>query len=126
MHNDDTYYNDEDYVIRVRPGYEIEARADGNKEAVWTGEIDISIIAGPDNPLDDESYSQVMHFVRMMCATVPIMEQSKELRDMEHDYVMKDIDREIEESYDESSVVVKHEDGNIIRLDFTSRTKGSA
>ena len=126
MHNDDESYNDEDYVIRVRPGYEMEARADGSKEAVWTGEIDISIITGPDNPLDDESYSQVMHFVRMMCATVPIMEHSKELRDMIHDYVMKDLDREIEESHNESSVVVHHEDGNVVRLDFTSRTKGSA
>ena len=79
-------FEDEDFIIRIRPSVE--------ENGEWTGEIDISIIAGPDNPLDDESYSQVMHFVRMMCATVPIMEQSKELRDMVHDYVMKDLDRE--------------------------------
>tara|TARA_E500000305_G_C3966037_1_gene209553 strand:+ start:188 stop:574 length:387 start_codon:yes stop_codon:yes gene_type:complete len=126
MHNDEEYYNDEDYVIRIRPGCDMQANANGRKEAVWTGEIDISIITGPDNPLDDESYSQVMHFVRMMCATVPLMESNKELRNLVHEFVMEELDLEDEEEYDEPSVVVKQEDGNVVRLQFSSKTKGSA
>ena len=57
---------DEDFIIRVRPF------ADDNGE--WSGEIDISIMAFPNNPMDDEDYGNVMHFCKMMCATVPIME----------------------------------------------------
>ena len=72
---------DEDFVIRLRP----YADDDGK----WSGEIDISIMAFPENQMDDDDYGQVMHFCKMMCATVPIMEESKEIRDIVHDYVMK-------------------------------------
>ena len=37
-------FEDEDFVIRVRPTVSDED---------WTGEIDISIISGPDTPMDD-------------------------------------------------------------------------
>ena len=75
---------DEDFIIRVRPF------ADDNGE--WSGEIDISIMAFPNNPMDDEDYGNVMHFCKMMCATVPIMEQEENIRNIVHEYVMKVID----------------------------------
>jgi len=110
---------DRDFVIRVRP------TASGDE---WTGEIDISIISQGDNPLSDESYGQVMHFCKMMCATVPIMERDETVRDMVHNYVMEVVDREtviFEEDEDDSLIITK-EDGNVIHLSFGSRTKGSA
>jgi hypothetical protein len=111
---------DEDFVIRIRPF----ADDDGK----WTGEIDVSIIAFPDNPMDDEDYGQVMHFAKMMCATVPIMEDSKEIRDIAHDYVMEVIDNEMDISVEleEEVGVEKTYDGNIIHLNFNSKTGGSA
>ena len=42
----------------------------------------------PDNPLDDEDYYKVMHFAKMMCASVPVMEESEDLRDIVHEYVV--------------------------------------
>ena len=75
-----------DFVIRVRP-----TENDGE----WTGEIDISIISQGDNPLDDESYGQVMHFCKMMCATVPIMEQDETIRNLIHTYVMEVVDNDV-------------------------------
>tara|TARA_R100000388_G_C7206628_1_gene141424 strand:+ start:163 stop:594 length:432 start_codon:yes stop_codon:yes gene_type:complete len=110
---------DRDFVIRVRP------TASGDE---WTGEIDISIISQGDNPLSDESYGQVMHFCKMMCATVPIMERDETVRDMVHNYVMEVVDREtviFEEDEDDSLIITK-EDGNVVHLSFGSRTKGSA
>jgi len=49
---------DEDFLIRIRPF--------ANDEGAWNGEIDISVIAMPDNPMDDEDYYHVMHFCKMM------------------------------------------------------------
>jgi hypothetical protein len=112
---------DEDFVIRIRPFADDDGR--------WTGEIDVSIIASPDNPMDDEDYGQVMHFAKMMCATVPIMEESKEIRDIAHDYVMEVIDNEMDisiELEEEEAGVEKTYDGNIIHLNFNSKTGGSA
>ena len=110
---------DRDFVIRVRP------TTSGDE---WTGEIDISIISQGDNPLNDESYRQVMHFCKMMCATVPIMEADETIRNMVHTYVMEVVENDtvlFEEDEDDSLIVTK-EDGNVVHLSFGSKTKGSA
>ena len=111
---------DEDFVIRIRPFADDDGR--------WTGEIDVSIMAFPENPMDDDDYGQVMHFAKMMCATVPIMEESKEIRDIAHDYVMEVIDNEMDISVEleEEAGVEKTYDGNIVHLNFNSKTRGSA
>jgi hypothetical protein len=94
----------------------------------WTGEVDISIIAFPDNTLDDVDYDQVMHFAKMMCASVPVMEQAKEIREIIHDYVMNVIDNETEFTVDleEEAGVEKSYDGNVVHLNFNTKTGGSA
>ena len=113
---------DEDFVIRLRP----YADDDGK----WSGEIDISIMAFPENQMDDDDYGQVMHFCKMMCATVPIMEESKEIRDIVHDYVLEVIDNEMDievQLEDEKEAgVEKTYDGNIVHLNFNTKTGGSA
>ena len=111
---------DEDFIIRVRPF------ADDDGE--WSGEIDISIMAFPDNPMTDDDYGNVMHFCKMMCATVPIMEESKDIRDIVHDYVMEVIDNEMDITVEleEEAGVEKTYDGNVIHLNFNTKTGGSA
>jgi len=109
---------DVDFVIRVRPT-EVEGE--------WTGEVDISIISQADNPLNDEGYGQLMHFCKMMCATIPIMEQDESLRNLVHTYVMEVVDREDEDMVqDEEGLIFTQEEGNVIHLSFGSKTKGSA
>ncbi len=107
-----------DFVIRVRP-----TEIDGE----WTGEVDISIISQADNPLNDEGYTQLMHFCKMMCATIPIMEQDESLRNLVHTYVMEVVDNEDEDMLeDDSDIIITREDGNVVHLSFGSKTKGSA
>ena len=109
---------EEDFVIRVRPTI---------SGAEWTGEIDISIISSAGNPLDDEGYTQLMHFCKMMCATVPIMEQDETIRNLVHTYVMEVVDNETDYVLEEDEdVIVTKEDGNVVHLSFGSKTKGSA
>jgi len=112
--------NEEDFLIRVRPFSDDDGR--------WSGEVDISIMAMPDNPLDDEDYYNVMHFTKMMCASVPVMEEVEELRNIVHEYVTKVIDTEmdIDVELEEKSGVEKTYDGNVIHLNFNTKTGGSA
>jgi len=107
---------EDDFVVRVRPTV---------IDSEWTGEVDVAIITSADNNLDDESYSQLMHFTKMMCATVPLMEINEDMRNFVHTYVMEEIDN-ILESITEEPVVITQEDGNVIRLNFGTRTKGRA
>ena len=113
--------NDEDYIIRVRPFVD--------EEGIWSGEIDLSIITLPGNPLDDDAYHSIMHLVKMMCASVPIMEEIETIRDVMHEYVKSmndDVDIEIQLEKELENKVEKVYDGNVIKIDFSTRTKGSA
>ena len=112
--------NEEDFLIRVRPF--------ANDEGRWSGEVDISIMAMPDNPMDDEDYYQVMHFAKMMCASVPVMEEVEELRNIVHEYVTKVLDTEmdIDVELEEEAGVEKTYDGNVVHLSFNTKTGGSA
>ena len=115
-----TEVNEEDFLIRVRPF--------ANDEGAWSGEVDSSIMAMPDNPLDDEDYYKVMHFAKMMCASVPVMEESEDLRDIVHEYVVNVLDNEMEidVELEEEAGVEKTYDGNIVHLSFNTKTGGSA
>lgn len=115
-----TEVNEEDFLIRVRPF--------ANDEGGWSGEVDISIMAMPDNPLDDEDYYKVMHFAKMMCASVPVMEESEDLRDIVHEYVVNVLDNEMEidVELEEEVGVEKTYDGNIVHINFNTKTGGSA
>ena len=69
-----------------------------------------------------------MHFAKMMCAAVPVMEEVEELRNIVHEYVTKVIDNEmdIDVELEKEAGVEKTYDGNVIHLNFNTRTKGSA
>jgi predicted RNA-binding protein Jag len=112
--------NEEDFLIRVRPF--------ANDDGRWSGEVDISIMAMPDNPMDDEDYYQVMHFAKMMCASVPVMEDMEELRNIVHEYVTKVMDNEmdIDVELEKEAGVEKTYDGNVVHLSFNTKTGGSA
>jgi hypothetical protein len=112
--------NDEDFIIRIRPF--------ADEDGQWNGEIDISIMAFPKNPMDDEDYGNVMHFVKMMCATVPIMEQEEAIRNVVHEYVTNVIDNELEVDVEleEEMGVEKEYDGNVVHLTFNTKTGGNA
>ena len=115
-----TEVNEEDFLIRVRPF--------ADDEGGWSGEVDISIMAMPDNPLDDDDYYKVMHFAKMMCASVPVMEESEDLRDIVHEYVVNVLDNEMEidVELEEEVGVEKTYDGNIVHINFNTKTGGSA
>jgi len=114
----DNNINSDDFIVRVRPMRD--------ENGSWTGEIDLSVVTLPDNDFDDEDYSQLIHFCTMMASTVPIMEDNEEIRDLVHNYVMESFDNEHEPVVkDKQSAEVEY-DGNIIKINFATQTKGSA
>ncbi len=111
----------EDVVICIRPTV-----LNGNE---WSGDVNISVLAGRDNPLHDDDYYSLLHFAKMVCATVPMMETSPDLRNIAHDYVMTEVDnQELEIDFEPESnrgKVLDRKD-NVVTLSFGSKTKGSA
>jgi len=112
----------EDIVICIRPTVV--------NEQEWSGDVAISIMAGKNNPLNDEDYYSILHFAKMVCASVPLMEKSEELRELVHNYALTesesdelDIAVELDES-DRGKVLDRSD--NVITLSFSSSTKGSA
>ena len=106
----------EDFIIRIRPMLDIDNS--------WTGQVDITIVTFPENPLDDDDYSQLTHFSKMVCSSVPIMEEVEQVREMFHNYAMAQ-DEVILDMEDECNVE-KTYDGNVIHIRFDTDTKGSA
>jgi len=107
----------QDFVIRVRP-YQ-------DKDGVWNGEIDLAIVTQPENPLEDDDYNQVMHFCKMIASCIPIMEYNEDLRDLVHAYVMETVDRHYDVELEDKPKVVG-QDGNVVKIDFRTKTEGSA
>ena len=111
--------NQEDFLVRIRPFTK--------KDGTWTGEVDISVMALPYNTLNDEDYEQVMHFSKMVCASVPVMHEIDELRQTVDEYVRNVIDNEDEIDIElEEEYVEKTYDDNVVHLKFNTKTKGSA
>ena len=111
---------DEDFLIRIRPF--------ANDDGSWSGDVDVAIMYGDNNPLKDDDFYQVLHFTKMMCAAMPVMEEVKELKNIVHEYVTTVIDNEvdIDVELEEEVGVEKTYDGNVIHLNFNSKTRGSA
>ena len=116
--SDQENINYDDFVVRVRPFRD--------NEGSWTGEIDLSVITFPDNDFDDEDYSQLIHFCTMMAATIPIMEDNESIRDLVHDFVMNRFDTEHAPVVEQENITEVEHDGNVIKINFNTQTKGSA
>ena len=107
----------EDFIVRIRPTQD--------SDGVWNGEIDVAIITQPENSLDEEDYFQVMHFCKMLASTIPVMELNEDFRELVHAYVMEKVDKHYEVELKDKPRVVGT-DGNVVKIDFSSKTEGSA
>ena len=111
----------EDFIINIRPTI--------LKNGKWSGDVNVSIMIGRDNPLDDEDYSNLLHFAKMICSTVPMMEYSEELREMVNDYVLKNVDNDkgtdLVFKPDNRGKILDRKD-NVVTVSFGTETKGRA
>ena len=107
-----------DFVIRIRPELD--------KKKNWNGAVDVVIITDKKNPMVDADYYEVLHLTKLMCATVPMMEDDEDLRLNLNDYVIT-IDKEYENSVQQKTTAkVDNVEDNVIHITFASETKGNA
>ena len=106
-----------DFVIRVRPFTDDEGE--------WNGQIDLALVTQPANDLSDDDYTSLMHFCKMMASTVPIMEVNEDIRELVHEYVLETFDKDYEPVLENKPAIIG-QDGNVISIDFNTKTEGEA
>ena len=99
-----------DFIIRVRP-----TRQKGN--GIWSGTADITVVTSEENDLPDKEWSDLMEYCRMMCASVPIIEEVENFRKLIHDYLKRSYDN------NEDVFLDKEPNSNIILLKFMNGKK---
>ena len=67
----------------------------------------------------------MMHFCKMLASSIPVMELNEDFRELVHSYVVNVVDKEYEVELEDKPKVVEKE-GNIVKIDFGTKTKGSA
>lgn len=108
--------NREDFIIGVRPSL------DSNN--TWTGEINLSIVTSKDNPLDDDDYYSLLSFCKVICSSVPAME--------EDEYIRKKLEakateyQDMEEALEDKKAKIVDRHDNVVVLSFDADTEGNA
>jgi hypothetical protein len=95
-----------DYIIRLSPFLDEQ----GN----WTGELMVGSVTTGENNLSDEDHFSLMQLTQLVCASVPALEESEQVRK-----ILTSIVEDI--SYDEPEVVeskVQEVKENVIRVNF--------
>tara|TARA_Y100000401_G_scaffold55493_1_gene43818 strand:+ start:549 stop:869 length:321 start_codon:yes stop_codon:yes gene_type:complete len=99
-------FDDNDILIRLSPFLD---EKDG-----WTGEVLVGIATSEDNYLSENDYFHIMQLGSMLCAAVPLMEESETFRKMLYEYTQNVLEEEKKEK--KKKVVEKHD--NIIKVNF--------
>lgn len=89
----------------------------------WTGELEVNIITDKHNPLDKTSFMSMMHLSEVVACSVAYMEENPELIEKIEAFIDTP---EYDESPARSEPEVQYTEGNIVKLNFGSRTKGNA
>ena len=106
-------FEDEDFIITVSPSLDEEDR--------WTGEVRIGITMADQDFLHEDDYNSLMHFCNLVCTSVPMMEEDVEFREKINRRFLQDF---VETKKTREKVLTK--EGNVIKLNFRSKTDGSA
>tara|TARA_R110000744_G_scaffold76515_2_gene151600 strand:+ start:8118 stop:8471 length:354 start_codon:yes stop_codon:yes gene_type:complete len=105
-------FDPNDYIIRLTPFFDDRGE--------WTGELMVGCITTDDNTVSDDDHYHLMGITQMICAAVPAIEESEEVRNT----LMAIRDRELA---DDSQVVeeeptpksrINGVSGNVIKATF--------
>jgi hypothetical protein len=108
----------EDFIVKVTP------HLDKNKN--WSGEIYVSIMSSTDNELNDKDFNDLMFLSQMIASSIPLMENDEYYREVLADYVNEYIYERDLETIDDNEEMSYDKDGNIISINFNTKTRGNA
>lgn len=110
------FENDQSFYIQLYPILD--------KDSEWQGNLQVNIITGPDNVMEDEPYSQMIHLCQLVASTIPFMEENPEfISTLEKFMRSNQLDEQYEE---ENEIELEYGEDNVVKINFNSRTKGNA
>jgi len=104
--------NNEDFYIQLVP--------DLDKNKNWLGTLQVNIVTSNVNPIDDDGYNQIFHLCQLISSVVPYMDDNPDII-AELEKYMK-----VEQKNNKSTKKIVSKQGNVINLNFKSKTNGSA
>ena len=102
-------FNEEDFIITISPTLDDNFR--------WTGEVKVGIDMAEQDFLHEDDYYSLLEFCNLVCTSVPLMEKDVTFRNHIYSYYKKDLQ-------EKNKILTK--EGNVIKLNFNSKTDGSA
>ena len=114
--------NPEDFIIQVKPSVDPKTKQ-------WTGVVSLNIISSDHTPLDSRDVDGLWHICKMMCCVLPLMEQDRKFGDMLDMFAREHSDEmglNINENNKKNPLTSIQKDGNVIKLNFKTKTNGSA
>jgi len=106
----------EDFLIQVTP-----LLTPDNK---WDGNVLINIATSGKNPLNKKDMSDLWHLCRMMCSVIPLMQEDSDLMYVLDDYANNTKDFNSKSAKD--NLTIESKQGNVIKLNFNTKTGGNA
>ena len=113
--------NDQDIVIRMQPSLD----SNGN----WTGDVHLSVIDSPANPLSDDDYNELMFFARMCLVGIDLVRSDIDFSKRVFKIVEDEIHEEQRKRQSSVPVPIMSRHDNVIKVDFRSmknKLNGSA
>tara|TARA_R100001440_G_C2504636_1_gene117089 strand:+ start:562 stop:894 length:333 start_codon:yes stop_codon:yes gene_type:complete len=89
----------------------------------WTGELEVNIITDKDNPLDKASFSAMMHLSEVVACSVAYMEENPDLIGEIEEFISKPEHNDVNIKQEPE---IQYTDGNIVKLNFKTNTRGNA
>ena len=84
----------------------------------WTGELLVGTVTTDENDMSDEDHFNLMTITKMVCASVPAMEEDDNVRDVLNSIVDR-VEDEDEETL--AAIVVDSTDDNVINVSFNGK-----
>ena len=104
--------NDQDIVIRMQPSLD----SNGN----WTGDVHLSVIDSPTNPLSDDDYNELMFFARMCLVGIDLVRSDIDFSKRVFKIVEDEIYEEKRKRQNSVPVPIMSRHDNVIKVDFRS------
>jgi len=103
-------FNANDYIIRLTPFLD--------KKGEWTGELLVGTVTTDENDMSDEDHYNLMGITKMVCASVPAMEEDDYVRDKLNAIIERVEDGQEEDTPD---ATVNSVEENVINVNFKQR-----
>ena len=104
--------NNEDFYIQLVP--------DLDKNKNWLGTLQVNIVTSNVNPIDDDGYNQIFHLCQLISSVVPYMDDNPDIITELEKYM------KVEQKSTKPGKKIISKQGNVINLNFKSKTNGSA